>query len=162
MVAEMLESDGSLAPTGTKGLDEVVCGFGRLGELFGSTYFGVEPDVFVEDDPTNRFSFRIGNGVRMHELPPVPTDQLYLRLALFDELTIKRLYRSALDEEEDPAVQYAILGALGLPTFYDKLLCVPLLNLAVPSIDRAVRSMGAWPIASRLGDENSPRALSVR
>ena len=25
---------------------------------------------------------------------------------------------------------YALLGALGLPTFYDKLLCVPLLNLA--------------------------------
>ena len=37
---------------------------------------------------------------------------------------------------------YSVLGALGLPTFYDKLLCVPLLNLAVPAIDRAVRGMG--------------------
>ena len=33
---------------------------------------------------------------------------------------------------------YAFLGGLGLPTFYDKLLCVPLLNLAVPAIDRVV------------------------
>ncbi len=28
-------------------LDEVICGFGRLGELFGSTYFGVEPDMIT-------------------------------------------------------------------------------------------------------------------
>ncbi len=46
---------------------------------------------------------------------------------------------------------YAILGAFGLPTFYDKLLCVPLLNLAVPAIDRAVRAIGERPIVSRLG-----------
>ncbi len=52
---------------------------------------------------------------------------------------------------------YAILGALGLPTFYDKLLCVPLLNLAVPGIDRAVRSIGERPILSRLGLD-APRA----
>jgi hypothetical protein len=37
---------------------------------------------------------------------------------------------------------YALLGALGMPTFYDKLLCVPLLNLAVPAIDRSVRAIG--------------------
>jgi hypothetical protein len=48
-------------------------------------------------------------------------------------------------------VLYAVLGALGLPTFYDKLLCVPLLNLAVPSIDRAVRELGEQPILTRLG-----------
>jgi hypothetical protein len=46
---------------------------------------------------------------------------------------------------------YALLGALGLPTFYDKLLCVPLLNLAVPRIDRLVRDLGDRPILSRLG-----------
>jgi len=45
---------------------------------------------------------------------------------------------------------YALLGALGMPTFYDKLLCVPLLNLAVPSIDRAVRALGERPILHRL------------
>ncbi|MEW6321604.1 MAG: hypothetical protein AB1635_11030 [Acidobacteriota bacterium] len=46
---------------------------------------------------------------------------------------------------------YALLGAWGLPTFYDKLLCVPLLNLAVPAIDRAVRALGERPILTRLG-----------
>jgi len=35
---------------------------------------------------------------------------------------------------------YAWLGAAGLPTFYDKLLQVPLLNLSVKSIDWAVRA----------------------
>lgn len=28
-------------------MDEVICGFGRLGELFGSTYFGVSPDIIT-------------------------------------------------------------------------------------------------------------------
>ncbi len=46
---------------------------------------------------------------------------------------------------------YALLGALGVPTFYDKLLCVPLLNLAVPAIDRAVRALGERPLLERLG-----------
>jgi hypothetical protein len=46
---------------------------------------------------------------------------------------------------------YGLLGALGLPTFYDKLLCVPLLNLAVPGIDRAVRALGERPALHRLG-----------
>jgi TPR repeat protein len=35
---------------------------------------------------------------------------------------------------------YGLLGAAGLPTFYDKLLQVPLLNLSIKSIDRVVRS----------------------
>jgi hypothetical protein len=46
---------------------------------------------------------------------------------------------------------YGLLGALGLPTFYDKLLCVPLLNLAVPAIDRAVRAVGERPVLQQLG-----------
>ena len=36
---------------------------------------------------------------------------------------------------------YTLLGALGAPTFYDKLLCVPILNLSVIAIDRVVRSV---------------------
>lgn len=28
-------------------MDEVICGFGRLGELFASTYYGVEPDLIT-------------------------------------------------------------------------------------------------------------------
>ena len=35
---------------------------------------------------------------------------------------------------------YQLLGAAGVPTFYDKLLQVPLLNLSVRWLDRAVRS----------------------
>jgi hypothetical protein len=35
---------------------------------------------------------------------------------------------------------YALLGRAGLPTFYDKLLQVPLLNLSIKMIDRAARS----------------------
>jgi hypothetical protein len=46
---------------------------------------------------------------------------------------------------------YALLGALGMPTFYDKLLCVPLLNLAVPAIDRGVRALGPRPVLHMLG-----------
>lgn len=43
---------------------------------------------------------------------------------------------------------YALLGVMGVPTFYDKLLCVPLLNLAVPAIDRAVRAIGERPLVT--------------
>ena len=38
---------------------------------------------------------------------------------------------------------YAMLGAAGLPTFYDKLLCVPLLNLSVQWIDRLAAAIRA-------------------
>ncbi len=44
---------------------------------------------------------------------------------------------------------YALLGAVGVPTFYDKLLCVPLLNLSVQRIDRLVRSMHERPVFER-------------
>ena len=37
-------------------------------------------------------------------------------------------------------VLYVVLGSAGAPTFYDKLLQVPLLNLSVIVIDRAARS----------------------
>jgi hypothetical protein len=45
---------------------------------------------------------------------------------------------------------YALLGSMGMPTFYDKLLCVPLLNLLVPAIDRVVKSIGPRPLLHRL------------
>ena len=48
-------------------------------------------------------------------------------------------------------VLYSLLGSLGQPTFYDKLMCVPLLNLSVPWIDRVVRSLGERPLLHRLG-----------
>lgn len=48
---------------------------------------------------------------------------------------------------------YALLSALGAPTFYDKLLAVPLLNLLVPAIDRAVARAGNQAWITRLGLE---------
>ena len=40
---------------------------------------------------------------------------------------------------------YSILGVAGAPTFYDKLLCVPLLNLSVRGIDAFVRHLKEVP-----------------
>jgi hypothetical protein len=45
---------------------------------------------------------------------------------------------------------YALLSAMGLPTFYDKLMCVPLLNLLVQRIDRLVKAMPSRGILHRL------------
>jgi len=42
---------------------------------------------------------------------------------------------------------YGLLDAAGAPTFYDKLLCVPVLNLMVPWIDAVVRRFRARPPA---------------
>jgi hypothetical protein len=47
---------------------------------------------------------------------------------------------------------YWFLGWLGVPTFYDKLLQVPLMNLSVRAIDHAVRSPAlSWLDPARLG-----------
>jgi hypothetical protein len=44
---------------------------------------------------------------------------------------------------------YAILESVGAPAFYDKLLCVPLLNLSVRGIDAGVTALKARPTWSR-------------
>jgi len=46
---------------------------------------------------------------------------------------------------------YSILSAFGAPTFYDKLLCVPLLNLSVQWIDRSVQRLRDNKSLERLG-----------
>lgn len=46
---------------------------------------------------------------------------------------------------------YTILSSFGAPTFYDKLLCVPLLNLSVQWIDRTVQSLRDKPSLERIG-----------
>jgi hypothetical protein len=45
---------------------------------------------------------------------------------------------------------YGLLGAMGLPTFYDKLMCVPLLNLTVQRIDGFVKAIGRSEILHQL------------
>jgi len=45
---------------------------------------------------------------------------------------------------------YSVLSTMGLPTFYDKLLCVPLLNLAVQRIDRLVKAIGTSDLLHKL------------
>jgi hypothetical protein len=39
---------------------------------------------------------------------------------------------------------FGLLGALGAPQFYDKLLCVPALNLTVRALDRASIALSGW------------------
>lgn len=60
-------------------------------------------------------------------------------------------------------VLYHWLGVLGVPTFYDKLLQVPLLNVSIQAIDRAVRSPGlAWLDPGTRGLHLSPTQRHVR
>lgn len=47
---------------------------------------------------------------------------------------------------------YTVLAAFGAPTFYDKLLCVPLLNLSVIAIDRMVRSIDSKAVLNLWND----------
>ena len=56
-------------------------------------------------------------------------------------------------------VLYALLGAAGAPAFYDKLLAVPILNLAVRGIDRFARGMriAHGPVTSRSATGLPPR-----
>jgi len=80
---------------GRQGTAAVPIGFGYNG-AYGATMHGLRlpsldangqvPRGFVDDDPTNNFTFRDGNGVTTH-LIVVPANQLLLRVALFDELT---------------------------------------------------------------------------
>lgn len=53
---------------------------------------------------------------------------------------------------------YALLEATGAPTFYDKLLCVPLLNLSVGWIDALARSIESISVVRRLGEWSLARA----
>jgi hypothetical protein len=57
---------------------------------------------------------------------------------------------------------YVLLGKAGLPTFYDKLLQVPILNLSINAIDRAVgsRTFGRFDPAA-LGRSLAPRQRNL-
>jgi hypothetical protein len=57
---------------------------------------------------------------------------------------------------------YFALGMAGVPTFYDKLLQVPLLNLSIRAIDRAVRSNVLRPLdLAALGRSLAPRRRNL-
>ncbi len=81
--------------SGVQGSATLPVGFGYDG-AYGATVHGLRrptldangqvPRGFVDDDPTNTFSFRFDNGIARHDLV-VPPNQLLLRVALFDELT---------------------------------------------------------------------------
>ena len=56
---------------------------------------------------------------------------------------------------------YSLLGVIGAPTFYDKLLCVPLLNLSVQRIDSLVQSIQQRSGRSRLESNWTPTRLNL-
>lgn len=57
---------------------------------------------------------------------------------------------------------YAVLDAIGAPTYYDKLLPVPIMNLLVRQFDRIGRSATlAWLSPAQLGTALVPRARSA-
>jgi hypothetical protein len=58
-------------------------------------------------------------------------------------------------------ISYALLGAMGAPTFYDKLLCVPLLNLGIHWIDRTVHSVQATSFVRRWRLDWPPARVNV-
>jgi hypothetical protein len=81
--------------SGRQGTTTLPVGFGYAG-AYGATVHGLNlptldsngqvPRGFVDDDPTNNFSFRFTNGVASHAFTVLP-NQLLLRVALFDEHT---------------------------------------------------------------------------
>jgi len=57
---------------------------------------------------------------------------------------------------------YGLLGMLGAPTFYDKLMAVPLMNMTIQLIDVAARSRFLRPIdPARLGTSLTPRQRNM-
>lgn len=54
-----------------------------------------------------------------------------------------------------------VLESLGAPVFYDKLLCVPILNLTVRALDRASIAASAWVARQRWAELPPLRALSA-
>ena len=56
---------------------------------------------------------------------------------------------------------YALLGAVGVSTFYDKLLCVPLLNLSVKGIDRLARALTGSGALSRWRVDWAPKQANL-
>ncbi len=93
--AVTVRAPAELYLSGTQGQTKLPIAFGYSG-AYAATPHGLRkpfldasgqvPRGFVDNDLTNNFSFRFNNGVAAHALT-VPPNQLYLRIALFDEFT---------------------------------------------------------------------------
>ncbi len=87
----LLRAPEELRLSGTSGSAILPIDFGYDG-VYDATVHGLNPpfyrvtDAFIEDDPTNSFSFRDGNGVAQHYFTVAP-DDLHLRIAMFDSET---------------------------------------------------------------------------
>jgi len=86
-----LRAPNELRLSGTDGNTVLPVDFGYTG-TYDATVHGLNPpfysvvDAFIEDDPSNSFSFRDGNGVAQHYFTVAETD-LHLRIAMFDSET---------------------------------------------------------------------------
>jgi subtilisin family serine protease len=87
----LLRAPEEISLGGSSGEGTLPVDFGYDGDFFAGVHglhapFFREPDGFVDDDASNNFSFRTDNGVTAHYMTVEPGD-LFLRVALFDELT---------------------------------------------------------------------------
>ena len=87
----MLRAPNELELSGDTGSAVLPVDFGYDG-IYDATVHGLNPpfmsvvDAFIDDDATNNFSFREGNGVARHYFD-VEDGDLHLRIAMFDEET---------------------------------------------------------------------------
>ncbi|MGD2166539.1 MAG: S8 family serine peptidase [Gammaproteobacteria bacterium] len=87
----LLRAPAELRLSGTQGSAILPVDFGYSG-VYDATVHGLNPpfysviDEFIEDDPTNSFSFRNGNGVAQHYFT-VANNDLHVRISMFDSET---------------------------------------------------------------------------
>jgi hypothetical protein len=112
--------------------------------LFGLIYFGLTGTYFFFD---SYIPIAVFLGMHLLFTDPSTAPRTELGRILFGAMY-------ALST----IVLYDLLGRAGLPTFYDKLLQVPLMNLTIQRIDRAVR--GGW--LQRFDPASIARSLAPR
>jgi len=83
-------SPAEISLQGTSGTGVLPVDFGYTGNYFASVHGLHEPGLrafgFVDDDPTNSFDPNLNNGITRHDFFLRP-GELFMRVALFDELT---------------------------------------------------------------------------
>jgi subtilisin family serine protease len=85
-----LRARREIALTGTSGRGSLAVDFGYAGAYAATVHGlhapGLRANAHVDDDATNRFSFRTDSGVNAHFFT-LSAGELFMRVALFDELT---------------------------------------------------------------------------